>query len=82
VQVVRLVAENPDVKIEYPDHFLYRATEDAELGEPGAMEALIALKLSGHPQFTDTVGGCALAKRATDISSSTPASPREKCVVK
>jgi hypothetical protein len=28
------------------------------------MEALIALKLSKHVQFTDKAGGCALAHRA------------------
>ena len=64
LQVVRLVAENPEVEMSYPDRFLFTATEDAELGEPGAVDALIALKLSQHPQFADKAGGCALAARA------------------
>jgi TPR repeat protein len=64
LQIVRLLAENPDVQMAYPDHFIYRAVEDADLGEPGAMDALIALKLSRHVQFADKANGCALAQRA------------------
>ena len=64
LQIVRLLAENPSVQMEYADHYLYRTIEDAELGEPGAMDALIALKLSRHGQFADKAGGCALAERA------------------
>ena len=64
LQIVRLLAENPEVQIGYADHFLYRTIEDAELGEPAAMDALIALKLSRHVQFADKAGGCALAERA------------------
>jgi len=64
LQIVRLLAKNPDVQMAYPDHFIYRAVEDAELGEPGAMDALIALKLSRHVQFADKANGCALAQRA------------------
>jgi TPR repeat protein len=64
LQLVRLVADNPDVQVDYPERFLQWATEDAELDEPGAMDALIALKLSRHVQFADKAGGCALATRA------------------
>jgi hypothetical protein len=64
LQIVRLLAENPGVQMEYADHYLYRTIEAAELGEPGAMDALIALKLSRHVQFADKAGGCALAERA------------------
>ena len=64
LQIIRLLAENPQIQLEYPDHFLYTATEMAELGEPGAAEALIALKLSSNAQFSDKIGGCALAERA------------------
>jgi hypothetical protein len=63
LQIVQLLAENPDVQMGYPERFLYTATADAELGEPGAMDALIALKLSRHTQFADKAGGCALAAR-------------------
>ena len=65
LQIVRLLAENPEVQIGGADRFLYTAIEDAELGEPGAMDALIALKLSRHLQFADKTGGCALAERAS-----------------
>ena len=82
LQIVRLVAENPDVKIEYADRFLYRATEDAELGEPGAMDALIALKLSSHPQFADQTGGCALARRASEAGDAAARRHSEKCAAK
>jgi TPR repeat protein len=64
LQIVRLLAENPEVQMGYPERFLYTATEDAELGETGAMDALIALKLSRNTQFADKAGGCALAVRA------------------
>ena len=64
LQLVRLVADNPDVQVDYPERFLQWATEDAELDEPGAMDALIALKLSRHVQFADKAGGCAIAARA------------------
>lgn len=64
LQIVQVLAENPDVQMGYPERFLYTATADAELGEPGAMDALIALKLSRHAQFADKAGGCALAAKA------------------
>jgi hypothetical protein len=63
-QVMGLLAANPDIRIDYPGGFLYDATEAAELGEPGAMLALIDLKLSQNAQFADKPGGCALAERA------------------
>jgi TPR repeat protein len=64
LQVMNLLAANPDIRIEYPGGFLYDATEAAELGEPGALAALIALKLSQNAQFRDKPGGCALSERA------------------
>ena len=79
LQIVRLVAENPDVKIDYPDRFLYKATEDAELGEPGALDALIALKLSRHPQFADQAAGYALAKRASEAGGAASSPILERC---
>ena len=64
LQLVHIVAANPQVELTYPDHYLSAIISDAEVGEPGAMEALIALKLSGHVQFADKAGGCALAAKA------------------
>jgi TPR repeat protein len=64
LQLIGLLAANPDIQIEYPGGVLYDATEAAELGEPGALLALIDLKLSKSSQFADRAGGCALAERA------------------
>jgi hypothetical protein len=52
------------VKIDRPEQVLYDAVAAAELGEPGAMAALIDLKLSLHPQFRDKPGGCKLLQAA------------------
>jgi hypothetical protein len=62
--LLQLLADNPDLTIDYPGSILYDATEAAELGEPGAVMALIDLKLSQNAQFRDKPGGCALAERA------------------
>jgi TPR repeat protein len=59
-EVVRILAANPAVRITNPKHLLYYATEAAELDEPGAMAALIDLKLSQNAQFQDRPGACKL----------------------
>ena len=43
---------------------LYDAVEAAELDEPGAMAALIGLKLSQNAQFQDRPGACKLIETA------------------
>ena len=63
-QVLQLLADNPDVRVEYPKHVLYYATEAAELDEPGATQALIRLKLSQNAQFQDRPGACKLIETA------------------
>jgi TPR repeat protein len=65
--ILQVLAENPDVQLARPDTVLYDAVEAAELGEPGAMDALIGLKLSRHAQFADTIGACALAERVAKL---------------
>jgi TPR repeat protein len=60
LQEVQLLAANPDVQVERPVAVLFDAMEAAELDEPGAKTALIDLKLSPHPQFSDKHGGCKL----------------------
>jgi len=60
----RFVTENPTVRVERPKAMLYDLTRSAELGEPGAMPALIGLKLSSNAQFADKAGGCRLAAQA------------------
>jgi TPR repeat protein len=63
-EVVRILAANPEVRITNPKHLLYYATEAAELDEPGAMAALIDLKLSQNTQFHDRPGACKLIETA------------------
>ena len=63
-QVLKLLAENPDVRESNPRRALYFAVEAAELGEPGAMAALIDLKMSANPQFQDRPGACKLIETA------------------
>jgi len=58
------LTEHPMVKPYDTTRFTYALTDIAELGEPGAMQALIALKLSANAEFADKAGGCKLAERA------------------
>jgi TPR repeat protein len=64
MQVVRLLAEYPEVHVSHPKRTLYDAVEAAELDEPGAMKALIELKLSANAQFQDRPGACKLIETA------------------
>jgi TPR repeat protein len=64
MQVVRLLAEYPQVHVSHPKATLYYAVEAAELDEPGAMKALIELKLSANAQFQDRPGACKLIETA------------------
>ena len=65
LRLLQILSANPGVRIANPGGFLYEVVEAADLGEPGAVAALIDLKLSGHGQFGDKPGGCKLATRAT-----------------
>jgi lipoprotein NlpI len=62
--LARLLAENPSIVATYAKHLVYELTEASELGEPGALPTLIALKLSGNIQFRDEAGGCKLVRDA------------------
>jgi TPR repeat protein len=64
IQVLRLLAQYPELRLDYPEHLLFDAAEAAELDEPGAMQALIALKLSANTQFQDRPGACKLIETA------------------
>jgi TPR repeat protein len=57
LQLMALLADNPELTVTYPESLLYDATEAVELGEPGAVAALINLKLSRSAQFADKAGG-------------------------
>jgi hypothetical protein len=41
LQLMALLAANPELTVNYPGAILYDAIESAELGEPGALDALI-----------------------------------------
>ena len=64
MQVVRLLAEYPETRVSHPKRTLYDAVQAAELDEPGAMKALIELKLSANAQFQDRPGACKLIETA------------------
>lgn len=64
LQVLRLLAEHPELRLEDPRRLLFNAEEAAELDEPGAIQALIALKLSANSQFQDRPGACKLIETA------------------
>jgi TPR repeat protein len=80
-QVIRLLAENPDVRERNPERVLYFAVEAAELDEPGAMAALIDLKLSQNPQFQDRPGACKLIEMAAKRGDQAAAQRSTECRV-
>jgi len=77
--IANVLAENPDVSLGRPDGFLYDALEFAELGEPGAMDALIALKQSRNPQFSDPAGARTLVERAAKQGNDAAPRRLERC---
>jgi len=79
LQLMELLADNPELTINYPGAILYDATEAAELGEPGAAAALINLKLSQNAQFRDEVGGCMLAEETAKHGVDVPARHLPEC---
>jgi TPR repeat protein len=62
--VLRLLAANPEVRVNDPKDVLYSAAMAAELDEPGALALLVDLKLSGNAQFQDRPGACKLIETA------------------
>ncbi len=63
-EVLKILAANPEVRVAGPGHTLFQAMEAAELREPGALAALIELKLSDNAQFRDLPGACKLMETA------------------
>ena len=61
-KTMQLLAVHPDIPLPHSGSFLCAATEAAELGEAGALSALVDLKLSSNLQFRDQEGACALLK--------------------
>ncbi|HEX5213804.1 MAG TPA: hypothetical protein VFW22_18930 [Pseudolabrys sp.] len=82
LKLLHAVTANPTVTLSYPEHYLTTVMADAEVGEPGAMEALIALKLSNHVQFADKAGGCAAAERAVKAGHAAAAPYLASCGAK
>ena len=76
LELIRALVANPQVPLDYPDGFLYDATVAAELDEPGALAALVDLKLSRHVQFADKPGGCALLEQAAKSGDPHRCQPR------
>jgi TPR repeat protein len=79
LQVLRLLAVHPETRVEYPKRVIYDAAEAAELDEPGAMSALIDLKLSQNAQFQDKPGACKLIGTAVKRGDQTLAARRAEC---
>jgi TPR repeat protein len=79
MQVVRLLAEFPEVQVNGPKRVLYDAVQAAELCEPGAMKALIELKLSANAQFQDRPGACKLIETAVSRGDQTMAQRLADC---
>ena len=63
-EVLKILAANPEVRVSRPKDTLYDAMVAAELDEPGALAALVALKLSDNAQFRDPAGACKLLETA------------------
>ena len=76
LELIRALVANPQVPLDYPDGFLYDATVAAELGEPGALAALIDLKLSRHVQFADKAGRLRAARTSGEEWRSARCQPR------
>jgi len=79
LQMARVLADHPDVGISYPSHLVYELTEASELGEPGALQTLIALKFSRNNLFRDEPGGCKLVTDAAKRNDSDAARRVTEC---
>jgi len=77
--VLKILAANPDVRVDRPGDTLYSAMEAAELDEPGATAALIELKLSDNAQFGDPAGACKLLETAVSRGDQTMVPRLEAC---
>jgi TPR repeat protein len=78
-EVLKILAANPDVRVDRPGDTLYSAMEAAELDEPGATTALIELKLSDNAQFRDPQGACKLIETAIARGDQTMAQRLAEC---
>lgn len=79
IQAAYLYAANPEIAASNASGFLFDLTEFSDLGEPGARAALVALKLSEHPQFADVAGACALIAQAEKEGDATFRAVATRC---
>src|SRR4029450_12707686 len=63
-EVLKILAANPEVRVDRPQDTLYEAMEAAEPDQAGALAPLIELKLSDNAQFRDPAGACKLMETA------------------
>jgi hypothetical protein len=82
LQVLRLLAANPDVRVSGPKRVLYDAAMAVEHDEPGALAALVDLKLSQNAQFQDRPGGCKLIETAASRGDQTMTPRLGECSAK
>lgn len=64
MRVAALLMADANARLTSPNLFLFYMAEAADVGEPGALAALIELKLSRHVQLRDEKGGYELAEKA------------------
>ena len=78
---MRLLAEFPEVRVNGAKSVLYYppAVEAAELGEPGAMAALIELKLSAQRPVSGPAAACKLIETAVSRGDQTMARRLADC---
>lgn len=67
LEVMKLLAVHIEVRVERPQDFMYDALEAADLSEPGALAALIDLKMSSNVQLMDRGGACALIEKYAKV---------------
>jgi TPR repeat protein len=82
LQVLQLLAANPETRVKYAKSVLYDAAEATELDEPGATAALINLKLSANAQFQDKAGACKLIETAAGRGDQSMAQRMPECRAK
>jgi TPR repeat protein len=78
-ELLQMLAGNPEARLDYPNRLLYFAMEAAELDEPGALTALINLKLSDNAQFKDKAGACKLIETAVSRGDQAMAARLPEC---
>jgi hypothetical protein len=79
LELLKVLAEHPEARLEYPKGMLYYAMEAAELDEPGALTALVNLKLSDNAQFQDKPGACKLIETAVSRGDQAMAARLAEC---